>query len=398
MTKIRSLALGALLLALPLPAVAAVVPEFHGGPDHAGVFPGRGPDGFFQLLWRFDAGHMVVSSPVVADGVLYAGARNGEFYALDAKSGALKWKFSADAAITSTGAVAGGIVYFTSHANTVYALNVADGALVWKQATGPDLPFDAMAGFKMAQDWDYWTSSPLAFNGRIFVGSGDGKVYALDAKTGAVAWSFATQGRVRSSPATDGKSVYAGSFDGQMVALDLRSGKLRWSFHTLGNPVFPQGSIQSSPTVSDGLILFGARDCSLYAVDAKSGREAWHQSVKNSWVPSTPAVSQDRVFAGSADGRALFAYDEKTGNLLWTTPLDNLIFSSPIVAGDSIYIASMGGTVFGLKAATGQVFGYTMTQDRVLSTPWVSEGVLYFGDNDGFIYAFGSGPKKFPGG
>src|SRR5450755_4531240 len=138
MTKIRSLALGALLLALPLPAVAAVVPEFHGGPDHAGVFPGPGPDGFFQLLWRFDAGHMVVSSPVVADGVLYAGARNGEFYALDAKSGALKWKFTADAAITSTGAVAGVVVYFTSHANTVYALNVADGALVWKQATGPD--------------------------------------------------------------------------------------------------------------------------------------------------------------------------------------------------------------------------------------------------------------------
>jgi outer membrane protein assembly factor BamB len=68
-------------------------------------------------------------------------------------------------------------------------------------------------------------------------------------------------------------------------------------------------------------------------------------------------------------------------------PLDNLIFSSPIVAGDSIYIASLGGTVF----------GYTMTQDRVLSTPWIEDGILYFGDNDGSIYVFGAGPALVSG-
>lgn len=79
-------------------------------------------------------------------------------------------------------------------------------------------------------------------------------------------------------------------------------------------------------------------------------------------------------------------------------PLDNQIFSSPIVAGDSIYIASLGGTVFGVKSATGQLFGYTMTQDRVLSTPRIEDGILFFGDNDGFIYAFGAGPHRFPGG
>ncbi|MGZ5961507.1 MAG: hypothetical protein ACXWLE_10515 [Rhizomicrobium sp.] len=69
-------------------------------------------------------------------------------------------------------------------------------------------------------------------------------------------------------------------------------------------------------------------------------------------------------------------------------PLDKLIFSSPIIAGDSIYIASLDGTVF----------GYTMTQDRVLSTACVEDGILYFGDIDGSIYAFGAGPRKFPGG
>jgi outer membrane protein assembly factor BamB len=397
MKTLHALLLGILFGVAPACGVLAVSPQFHAGPDHAGVFPGKGPDGFFEQLWRFDAGHAVVSSPVVADGVLYAGAKNGSFYALDAHSGALKWKFSADAPITSSAAIAGGICYFTTSANTVYALNT-DGSLIWKRSTGPDLPFDALAGFHTSQDWDYWTSSPLVLDGRVTVGSGDGKIYSLDAKSGDVVWSFATTGRERSSPASDGKAIFAGSFDGPMVALDPRNGKLRWSFHTLGTPVFPAGSIQSSPAVKDGLVYFGARDFNLYALDARTGKEVWHQSVKNSWVPSTPAVSDGRVYTGSADGRALFAFEAKTGKLLWTTPLDNLVFSSPVVAGDAVYIATLGGTVFGVTSASGRVVSYTLTQDRVLSTPWIENAILYFGDNDGYIYAFRSGAKNFPGG
>ncbi len=396
MRSFAILTIGLAFLAAPAMAGAPAA-EFHGGPDRTGVFVGSGPDGFFKLAWRFDAGHMVVASPVVADGVLFAGAKNGLFFALDAKTGARKWQFAADAPITATAAVNGGVVYFISEANTVYALNAADGALVWRRATGPDLPFDAMAGFAMAQDWDYWSSSPLAFKGRIYVGSGDGKVYALDGKTGAVAWTYATTGRVRSSPATDGKTLYAGSFDGTMTALDIATGKPRWVFHTKGNPVFPAGSIQSSPALAGGLVLFGARDFNLYALDAKTGKEVWEQSVKNSWVPSTPAIADGQVFVGSADGRAVFAYDLVNGRQLWTTPLDNLVFSSPVIAGDSVYVASLGGTVFGLKRNDGRIFGYTLTQDRVLSTPWVQDGALYFGNNDGYIYAMIAGPRRFPG-
>lgn len=371
--------------------------QFHGGPAHLGVFSQTGPDGFFVPVWRFDAGHMVVASPVVSDGVLYAGAKNGKFFALDAKTGARKWAFQADAAITSTASVGDGRIVFETDANTIYALDL-DGHEVWHRATGSNLPFDAMAGFHMVEDWDYWASSPLLENGRVFVGSGDGKIYALDAKTGNEIWSFASQGRMRSSPASDGQTIYAGSFDGRLYALDRETGKLRWSFKTLGNKVFPEGSIQSSPTIANGLVLFGARDFNLYALDAKTGREAWHQSVKNSWVPSTPAVDGGRVYTGSADGRAAFAYDLKTGTLLWTTPLDNLMFSSPVIAGGKLYLATMGGSVFAMEAETGKIVGYTLTEDRVLSTPWIADGTIYFGNNDGFIYAMRSGPQAYPGG
>jgi len=92
----------ALTATAPAVAEVSVAAEFHAGPAHVGVFEGAGPVGFFRLAWRFDAGHQVVASPVIAKGVLYVGAKNAEFYALDAARVALKWRFKADSPITST--------------------------------------------------------------------------------------------------------------------------------------------------------------------------------------------------------------------------------------------------------------------------------------------------------
>jgi outer membrane protein assembly factor BamB len=58
----------------------------------------------------------------------------------------------------------------------------------------------------------------------------------------------------------------------------------------------------------------------------------------------------------------------------------------------------MGGSVFAMEAETGKIVGYTLTEDRVLSTPWIADGTIYFGDNDGFVYAMRAGPHAYPGG
>ena len=200
---------------------------------------------------------------------------------------------------------------------------------------------------------------------------------------------------MRTTPATDGKRIYVGGFDGRMYALDPKSGRLLWSFKTEGAKYFPEGSIQSSPTVTDGLVLFGARDFHLYALDAATGKQVWTQMVAGSWVPSTPAVHGGRVFVGSADGRALFAFDLKTGAQIWKADADNLVFSSPVVANAIVYVGSMGGTVLGYGEDDGKLVGAMYTEDRILSSPWIEDGILYVGDNDGYVYALMSGPN-FP--
>src|SRR6478609_8603336 len=81
-------------------------------------------------------------------------------------------------------------------------------------------------------------------------------------------WSFKTEGPVKSSAAIADGRVYVGSDDGNVYALELGSGKKVWAFKT-------QGPVESSPLVLRGKVYFGSTDANVYAVDAKSGKQVW---------------------------------------------------------------------------------------------------------------------------
>jgi hypothetical protein len=96
-------------------------------------------------------------------------------------------------------------------------------------------------------------------DGTIYVGSSDGRLYALDSD-GSEKWSFATGNVIFSSPAigADG-TVYIGSFDGRLYAVNS-DGSEKWSFAT-------GYWVQSSPAIgADGTVYVGSFDTKLYAI------------------------------------------------------------------------------------------------------------------------------------
>ena len=84
------------------------------------------------------------------------------------------------------------------------------------------------------------------------MGSCDGKVYALNATTGAQIWNYTTGDVVDSSPAVAGGVVFVGSDDGNVYALNATTGAQVWNY-TTGSSVF------SSPAVAGGVRLRGLR-------------------------------------------------------------------------------------------------------------------------------------------
>jgi len=150
--------------------------------------------------------------------------------------------------------------------------------------------------------------TPAVSGGTVYAGADDGVLYAFDAKTGRLKWTYATGGEILTEPLVANDSVYFGSGDGKLYAVDT-AGKLRWTFSA-------GGSIYSSPVLANGLVLFGSNDGSFYAVDAASGKLAWQNTEPDYTVECKPAVSGDTVYFGAWD-TYLYAVNVRDGTLRW---------------------------------------------------------------------------------
>src|SRR5882724_9258268 len=123
-----------------------------------------------------------------------------------------------------------------------------------------------VAAVKLPKDiallWSFKTqgpvkSSPAIVDGRVFIGSDDGHLYAMDLKTGVKLWDFKTDAAVESSPLVLNGTVFFGSTDASLYAVETASGKLRWK-HTTGDKILGAPNWVQSPKGGATWILIGS--------------------------------------------------------------------------------------------------------------------------------------------
>ncbi len=116
-----------------------------------------------------------LSSPAIANGVVYFGSGDHYVYALDAATGALKWKFLTGDVVHASPAVADGVVYIGSWDRFLYALNGESGTMLWRFETGDDKEIYNHVGI---------AGSAAVAKGTVYFGCRDGHFFAIDAKAG----------------------------------------------------------------------------------------------------------------------------------------------------------------------------------------------------------------------
>ncbi len=440
----RTISTAALLLAAftvrgqaPAPAQAM----FRGDATHSGVYAGPAPKSIGHVLWQFKSGARIVSSPTVANGVVYIGSDDHNLYAVDARKGTPLWKFTTEASVRSSPAISGNSVYVLSLDGNLYAVEAATGKLQWKFTTAGESRNNAPGLYGLAPSlepiadvWDFFLSSPAVDGDTVYFGSGDHNVYAIDARTGQLRWKFLAGDVVHSSPAIADGTLYIGAWDGVLYALDTRNGAVRWKFASGTDPSHFMQGIPGSPAVAAGIVVFGSRDNFLYALDAKSGQQVWRQSNHNSWIIASPALQNGIVYITTSDTMRFRALDLKTGAPLFDLPYFAYSFSSPAVASGHAYFGSFDGMLSDVDLAGRHLAGHFQVQaardhpellladghindnavygpmlpdgkpnntadanvvsiDRllklgsILSSPSVTGGVVYFGSADGSVYA-----------
>jgi polyvinyl alcohol dehydrogenase (cytochrome) len=264
---------------------------------------------------------------------------------------------------------------------------------------------------------------------RAFVGSRNGLVYSLDAKTGCLAWAFEADAGVRSSPvvgaASGGSaSVFFGDAHAQIYALDAATGVLRWKVKVddhgdamvTGAVAFYNGRLYAGvSSLEEGSAVIPSYECctfrgSVVALDAASGRRLWktftladapRQTTKNSagtqlWGPSgsgvwsTPALDPDRnrlyITTGdnysnppTKDSDAIMALALDTGRILWTTQA---------LAGDAWNVGCLeSGGAGRVKCPEGAGPDHDFGSSPVLTTLADGRRVLLAGQKSGMLHA-----------
>ena len=430
-------------------------PMFRSDPGHSGWSPDMSISKAavahgMVLGWTFTAGAPVAtdvepSSPTVAGGTVYLGARDGTLSAFDAAGGSTcsgtpktcrpRWTARTSGAVASSPTIAGGLVYVGSSDHKLYAFD-ARGAANCSGSPKTCRPlWTAQTGGVVASSATVVTppggSSPIAY-----VGSDDGRLYAFDAngrvncsgspKVCTPLWTAATGSFVVSSPAVVNGVVYVGSLDGNVYAFDA-AGRVNCS----GTPgtcaplwIAPTGgSVDSSPAVVGGKVYVGSQDRRLYAFDAagnagcagvpKVCTALWTASVGGA-LSSSPAVADGVVYIGSAfPDRKLYAFDANgTTNCngipatcapLWTATMSRSVLSSPAVAHSVVYVGSTDHHVYAFDGAGTTNCGGIPTTCRPLwaaavngpvqrSSPAVANGFVYVVSGTGVsrdeLYAF----------
>ncbi len=279
-----------------------------------------------------------------------------------------QWSYTTTDLIYSSPAVAGGMLYVGSADGNVYCLNAATGALTWSYASGGDV------------------RSPAVADGRVYFGSWGDKVYCLNAVTGALMWSYTTSGGVYSSPAVAAGRVYIGSYDSKIYCLNGTTGLSIWKY-TTGSTIY------SSPAVADGKVYVGSRNGVLYCLNAAEGTLNWSYATSGD-IYSSPAFADGKVYIGSDDCK-VYCVNATTGDALWNYTAADNIQSSPAVVDGRVYVGSWDCKVYCLDAATGmQIWNYT-TGSKVSSSPAVAAGKVYVGSDDKKVYCLDAATGGF---
>jgi outer membrane protein assembly factor BamB len=249
-------------------------------------------------------------------------------------------------------------------------------------------------------------SSPVVVGDRVYAGSGDGHLYALDRLTGERSWTFDAHSAIHSSPAVENGLVFFATRDGALVAVDAASGKQRWRMASGADLPLPWGHetgdyyIASPVLAGNGIVVFGAGDGSVRALEEKTGKAVWTRNIGER-IRSTPAISDGLVFVGTVEGR-LHALALKDGAPRWKfdtegTKLDSAkygfdrrsIQSSPAVANGVVYFGARDGWVYAVGANDGKErWRYDHHVSWVITSPAIADGVVYDASSDGaFVQA-----------
>lgn len=310
--------------------------------------------------------------PIVTDKLVIGANSIDGVSAYDRRTGWQKWRFDIKDGVEGGALLAEGVLYFGAGDGQLYAVQPETGAVIW---TYP-LKAEGLA-------------RPYVHAGTLYVLGGNNVAHALNAKTGKLVWIYnrreASNLSVRggAQPVVAGDLVLIGFSDGALVALNKTSGSLIWETNLNRNKRFRD---VDAATVVDGEHIFASSyDGSLYALNRVDGKILWN--VDDGGYEEV-LVSGNTLYFSSTTGKTM-ALDKTSGKILWSKDNRGGIATAPVLYRNVLIVGEMDGALRFLDARNGEQLGEFAPGRGVTSKVAVDQkkGEVYFMSHDANLFA-----------
>lgn len=345
-----------------------------------------------KLAWTKNVGaNIYMTSPLIHNGKIYVASVDEDLqgkahvYALDGQNGAILWSYPVRNSIKNTIAIDGGIVFAQDAQGYLYAIDTETGKLCWEK----QLPVNGLPAI---------VEGLVTNDGVVYAGTGKG-LCAFEAKTGKQLWKNEDwgQGEGTTSTLTQGNGLLiAGSQWNALYGNDSSTGKKLWS--VTENGLRNRGA---SPAMH-GSLLYLISDKSFFILEAATGNVVVRKPMPyNVDVTSTPLLTDKEIIFGSAQ-KGLIALDRETLEEKWNCPVgDALVYTcpysrkssatietSPVLAGNTVYVTASDGTVYGVNKEDGKIIWKYATGTPIFGSVAISGNALVISDFGGNVYTF----------
>ncbi|MBU2869786.1 outer membrane protein assembly factor BamB [Colwellia sp. E2M01] len=280
-------------------------------------------------------------------------------------------------------------VYSASRMGYVTAFEKDSGDRVWR-ADLSDLNNER--NFWEARTSALVAGGPTAGLNKIFVGTENGDVYALDSETGELVWHSKIKGEVITPPAIDSGVLVVNSASGLLKAFDATTGEELWEIEQ-DVPALTLRGI-SAPTIASGGVLVGSAKGDINVYILATGQSGWATEVGEPTgstelqrvvdVDSAPVVFGDKVYVISARGN-LVAIELTSGRILWKRQYSS--YRQIAIYRNDIYITTTRGHVYSLNRINGiERWSNVDLTNRRVTGPAVVGKYVVVGDFEGYLH------------
>lgn len=327
------------------------------------------------------------------------------------------WKQVTGGPISASPTTDGTLLYIGNNTGYLNAIDLQNGNVVWTKhlrnaVMSAPLLYDGLVFVGIGDE-----SSNGSEPGKVFVGTGPSAIDAFEARTGQFKWHTAVAGSAMTTSAIVDGVLLSHNGAGWITALDPASGRVRYArnLHSLAS--------MSAIVPLDGgfFVTTGVLDNAVWKLKVSDGSTVWRTafSPEGSGHGDCPPVADDtRIYcnymapgegqtytiAGNKAQQRAYALDLKTGRLLWDVPLETAVLpprneaAIPLLYGGRLYFGScVVAYMHALDPATGHLIWETHVHGVVKSGAVVVDGVLYFGDLGGYLWALDPNTGKILG-